>query len=246
MSEERRGQYEAYVWRLAMLLTDDAVAAEWILNSILRSQPDLLRVGETRRDRMVVLRAREWARGDNNPRSRRERERAVRRSSQQAGQAPHERFSGEAKQLWVAARQLDRQRFEAWLLLDVVGTPEIDASRSLDCSKSAMLNHAQAAREALMPLFDGDLSAAAARLRVQIQEWDAGPALEVARERRRQILLRRRITLAIWIIVLLLIMGVLVWTAWDVMADTRPGETFRDRIPGDEDLNLVQPVESPE
>ena len=240
MSEVRRREYEAYVWRLAMLLTDDPVGAEWILDSMLRSQPDLLRLGESRRDRMTVLRAREWERGAADRRTRRERERVVKRAGSVAGESPRERFAGEAAQLWVAARGLERQPFEAWLLLDVVGMTELDASRSLDCSRRALANHVEAARGALSPLFAGELERARRRLLAAVQEWDAEPALAMARERRRVVQKRRRVTLVIWMVVLLAIMGVLIWTVVDVFRTTDRKETFRDRIRGEEPLNLVE------
>ena len=198
--------YERRVWRIALLLTDDAPGADSILEGVVRVQPDLAKVGDTRLDRMVVLAARGW-----------------RGSGPGLGELLElDEATGE---LWRAVGDLGEQAREAWVFRELEGMESIRAARAMDCSRTAMEQvHLEAARRVLDARLGEGVGPTTERLAGALAALDESPAmrsaLECAAGARRDAMRRRRRVSVLLLVILLVCFGLMIFVllsllGWD-------------------------------
>lgn len=233
---------ERRAWRLAVLLTGDADVATRITESALESQPRLGDLPQSRVDRLIILRAREWAQAagafHTRPGSRpgsgprrplltrlRESHRAARgqrrqNASAEAPDQPDERsdplqlFAGDAAPLRAALRDLTRQGQEAWILHELDGKDLLETARAMDCSRSAAARHIERARGAITERLGDKRRRATHALRAQAHALDPGVFIS----RRRAKVRRRRLARAIGLGFGLLVVGAAIWMIWSAVA----------------------------
>lgn len=209
---------EQRAWRLALLLTGDAASADRIAISVLEAQPDLEALEPMRRDRLVILRAREDASGQlgapavgfaDRLRAGHLRKRGVEDASE-----PAPAFDGLANALLQLSLRRPRQQHEALMLHRVEGMELRDTARAMDCSTTAAARHIDEAERAIAEAMGADYPGAGAMLREQAA--NATPGEEVVRVRVMLAKMRRFRTVMLALITLLLIGGcaVAVWLLW--------------------------------
>ena len=199
---DARDAFERRAARLAILLTDDRELAAAALADVVRTHTDLERVGETMVERSIVqaCRARGRARGGASP-----VDAAAR---------------GDGLRLWQAARALDSQEWEAWVLREVEGEDEIRVARAMDSSKNAIAEvHLGPAVKRLRAGFDTPegYDAALAALRTSLDAIDPMPVLERAREARDAAVRRRRVITAIQLALLIACFAALIYVLIDLL-----------------------------
>ncbi|MFG0274504.1 MAG: hypothetical protein ACF8QF_05555 [Phycisphaerales bacterium] len=208
---------ERRAWRLALLLTGDAAGADAVAVRVLEAQPDLDAIEPMRRDRLVVLRAREHATGQlaqpavgfaDRLRAGHLRRRGV---DAEAETAPAQAFSGLANALMQFSLRRPRQQHEALMLHRVEGMELRDTARAMDCSTTAAARHLDEAERVIADTMGADYPTAGAALREQSAE--ATPGDEVVRVRVLMAKMRRIRTVLLAAITLLLI-GACAVTVW--------------------------------
>ncbi|MEO1128681.1 MAG: hypothetical protein AAFX05_03120 [Planctomycetota bacterium] len=209
---DRSEAYQRRVWRLALLLTDSGAHADATLAQVLRTQSDILRVGESRLERMVVL--------------------ASRQTTASGGERPLNsllELDESAGRLWNAVRQLEQQPREAWLFRDLEGADLIPAARAMDCSRTALEQvHRKAALESLQATLGDHYDDALVSLRSTLEAIDPTEALELATTVVRQARARRRLVTVVVIVLLLVCFGVLLFVMQDLLGweDRHDGSEF--------------------
>lgn len=169
------------MWRLAYLLSGEPAAAERLFADLMRDRGRIETVDGLRLDRMIVLRWRE-CRPDTPP------------TDDHGDLAP--------------VYALPAQPLEAWLLRRVEQMDEVAAAQAMDCSKTALRLHLEAADHLLAEHADHP-DALAAELRRRADALDPAPVLEAWRSGRR----KRRRMLLVAAAILVLIAGVGGWLA---------------------------------
>jgi predicted DNA-binding protein (UPF0251 family) len=211
---------EARAWRLALLLTGSADAADRVMLCVLGAQPDLEALDPSRRDRLVVLRSREEAyRPTNPPRPGfAERVRAAhleRRGVTPTDEADDRRpFEGVANALLQLSRRLPRQQHEALVLHRVEGLELRQTARAMDCSTTAAARHLDEAERVIAESMGRDYASAGQMLHRQAHEAPVGEVvvrMRVAIERRRRV---RTIILGLVVVGLVGACGIAVWLLW--------------------------------
>ena len=211
---DRREAYLRRAWRLAALLTGDPARADAALRRCLARRPDLERLPLDRLDRLVIQETRSVAAAATTPKPRsvlaRLRDRHQRRSRSNAHDAgPASQASSprpDASPLPAAAdsalaalADLPAQQREAWVLRALDAENEIDASKAMDCSRTALARHLEHAESAMREVLGDTYDAALAALRARAETFDPSPAVAAASDTRR---LRRTIRILIAIVVL--------------------------------------------
>ncbi len=209
---DRREAYLRRAWRLAALLTGDPARADGVLRRCLTRRPDLERLSPDRLDRLVIqetraasgaglarvsmlerIRARHRA-ADNQPA-------AASVSSDPAGRDDADP-GAPARVALAALADLPAQQREAWILRALDAGDEIDASKAMDCSRTALARHLEHAESAMRAALGDSYDAALAALRARAETFDPSPAVAAARDARR---LRRTIRIVITIIVITIV-----------------------------------------
>lgn len=125
-----RAACERRAYRLATLLTGDPVAAMGVVESMVRSRPDLRVLDTARLDRLTVLRSREITPGALH---------APALNADAAG----------------ALASLAAQPREAWLLARTYGLTQRETARAMDCSVTAIARHVERADEVMARTLGG-------------------------------------------------------------------------------------------
>jgi hypothetical protein len=209
---DRSEAYQRRVWRLALLLTDSGAQADATLTHVLRTQSDILRIGESRLERMVVLASRQPAEAGG--------ERSLNSLVE---------LDESAVRLWRAVRQLEQQPREAWIFRDLEGAELIPAARAMDCSRTALEQvHRKAALESLQATLGDAYDEALASLRSSLDAIDPTEALELAASVVRQARARRRVVTLVVVVVLLACFGVMLFVMQDLLGweDRHDGSEF--------------------
>jgi len=207
---------ERRAWRIALLLTGDAARADAGMVSVLAAQPDLEAIPPARRDRLVLLRARESLAGGLSKPSigllERLRTAHLQRRGDEAAPASRDAvFSAVANALLQFSLRTPHQRHEALMLHRVEGMDLRQTARAMDCSTTAAARHLEAAEQAVAEAMGRDYTRASAMLRAQAREATPGPSVH----RTRRVVLRRRRwkRAAMWVTTLALL-GAVAWGAW--------------------------------
>jgi hypothetical protein len=111
-----RAACERRVYRLAVLLTGNPVAATVVIESVVGAQPDLGRLDSSHLDRLTVLRSREIV----------------------PGRIVDDRVPGTVAEALAA---LEPQQREAWVFTRAYGLPLREAAKAMDCSVTAARLH---------------------------------------------------------------------------------------------------------
>lgn len=199
---DAREAFERRAARLAMLLTDDRERASAAMADMLRAHTDLARVGETMVERSIVQACRAQGRAGD------------------ARSPVGTLMAGDAADLWNAARRLDSQEWEAWVLREVEGEDEIRVARAMDSSKHAIAEvHLGPAVRRLRAGFPkaGGYDAALAALRASLDGIDPGPVLEAGRAARDRAVMRRRVITAVQLTLLLACFAALIFVLIDLL-----------------------------
>lgn len=215
-SPETATEADRRAWRIALLLTGDAGRADAVMVRVLAAQPELEAIPPSRRDRLVLLRARETMAGGARkpPIGLLERVRTAhlqRRGDEEAAAQREGVFSGVANALLQFSLRTPHQRHEALMLHRVEGMDLRETARAMDCSTTAAARHIEAAEQAVAEAMGQDYTRASAMLRAQAREAAPGPSVL----RTRRVVLRRRRwrRIAMWITTLALL-GAVAWGAW--------------------------------
>ena len=211
---------ERRAWRLALLLTGSPGAAERVILRVLDAQPDLEAVEPSRRDRLVILRAREETASASNPPRPAFAERVRAAHMQRRGVTPtddaDERppFEGVANALLQLSRRLPRQQHEALMLHRVEGLELRQTARAMDCSTTAAARHLDEAERVIAETMGLDYAEAGAMLHRQARDAPVGEVvlrMRVVIERRRRV---RTIVLSLVVLVALAACAVAAWLLW--------------------------------
>ena len=196
---EAREAYERRAARLALLLTDDAARSGAALSAVFRAHPDLSRVGETMLERTVVQACRSQGRGSG-------------------GIAPPG-MDDRAAALLAAARSLEHQPWEAWVLREVEGQDEILTARAMDCSKTAIeqVHLAPAVAQVRARIAPASYEDALVALRASLERVDIGPVLAMGHEARERALRRSRMVSALQLLVLAACFGLMTFVLFDLL-----------------------------
>lgn len=225
---DREDALQRRVIRLALLLTAEPIRAAEALAIILTTNPDILRIGESRIDRMIV----QHARGELLPQP-------------ASSEAPDSdiplgavvSLSDPARRLWDACRTLDLQPREAWILRDLEEMDEIPTARAMDCSRTAIETvHRPAALNILRQTMAEDYEPALSELRSALEHLDPEPMLARAHAARDHAIRRRRFTTLILIGVLLACFAILTYILFDLLAWDKNNEIdpsiYSNQAPG--------------
>ena len=156
---------ERRVYRLAVLLSGNPVAAATVIKAVLNAQPNIASLDSAHMDRLTVLRSREIA----------------------PAMIVDDRVPPEAAK---ALAGLTPQQREAWVFVHVYKLVVREAARAMDCSVTAITNHLVQAQESMERTLAGSESPmtqeeAAAVLRGWSMAIDV-PAFYRAEEARRR------------------------------------------------------------
>lgn len=127
---------------------------------------------------------------------------------------PHDHWavSEEAQGVLAALQQIPEQAREAWILRVLDAVDPIEASRSMDCSRTAMQRHLEVAEQSIAATIGSRAAAAVAALRAEADALDPEPFfLDIARRRRIHQHVRIAVLLAAG--VLMVGVAVFVWIA---------------------------------
>lgn len=213
-------QAERRAWRLALLLTGSPAAADRVVLRVLDAQPDLDALEPIRRDRLVVLRAREEDTRPSNPPRPGFAERVRAAHLQRRGVTPAEEaderhpFDGVANALLQLSRRLPRQQHEAIMLHRVEGFELRDTARAMDCSTTAAARHLDEAERVVAETMGRDYTAAGRMLRRQAIDAPTGEVvvrMRVAIERFKRV---RTIILSVIIVLVLAACAIAAWLLW--------------------------------
>ena len=205
---DERAQAERRAWRLALLLTGRRAAADAVTLAALASQPDLLALPEVRRDRLVLLRAREWAQGaPMGGRGTLERMRAGHQRERGVPFEPEAVFQGVANAGIQLALALGRQSLEAWALHRIEGLELREVARSMDCSTQAAARYLDDAETRLSSSMGADYTDAMNAIRAQALSSDPGPMLQRRRTRVLRARMARHIAIAAVLVAGLAVVG---------------------------------------
>jgi len=205
-----RGQREstrlARAWRLCRLLEPDQERARRLFVACIGGPGRKRALPPRRLDRLILLRARERA----GSRSRAGRSPAQEEADRDSDESP--------PALLRTLHTLPRQAMEAWLLRRLDALDEVQASRAMDCSKSAMARHLAVAYRRLEEILGGNIEDRVSALRAWSDALEPAGAirhLRVARRRRR----------AGRLIAALLVAGAIVWLVVSVLS-SQPVQRF--------------------
>lgn len=178
------------LWRRGLLLTASEAGASAAFARVLRAQPNVLKLSEDRRRRLVVLGASEWS-PDGSP-------------SIAGGPAD------------ALHHLTDRRQRSAWVCRDVEQWGEIESSRALGLSKSAIAPLVEEARQRLRAVGLDPAAAAAALL-----EWsrtiNPTRAIEQVHKDLRGATIRRRLLTLLQVLILFGAMAVIAWVGRDLL-----------------------------
>ncbi|TVQ81653.1 MAG: hypothetical protein EA380_01175 [Phycisphaeraceae bacterium] len=207
---DREDALQRRVIRLALLLTAEPRRAADALAIILSTNPDILRIGESRIDRMIV----QHARGEIAP--------LPAYSETTVSDVPLDAvvsLTEPARRLWDACRTLEAQPREAWILRDLEEMDEIPTARAMDCSRTAIETvHRPTALNLLREALADDYDPALAELRTALERLDPEPMLALAHAAREHAIRRRRFTTLILLGILLVCFGILTYILFDLLA----------------------------
>jgi hypothetical protein len=158
------GAHQRRIWRLAFLLTGDADRAASVIGTVLRDQPRPETLEAGRLDRLIILHAREVPRG----------------------MTPAITMGPDAARGMGVLLALPEQPREAWVLTRHDGLDELRVSRAMDCSRTAVARHLQAADEQMGHRLGESLARCVAALRKEADAIDPGPLIAAALEKRRK------------------------------------------------------------
>lgn len=217
-----REAYERRVWRVGLLLTDDASAADEILVRVVGVQPELQKMGDSRLDRMVVQASRGAYEGGG-------------RSLPDVVE-----LDEPTRMLWSAVRDLGTQAREAWVFRELEGMESVRAAQAMDCSRHALEEvHLATARKTLEArLGEEQVAEATRRLAASLEGLDATEALERAAARRLQVYRRRRRNSAVLFVILLICFGLMIYVLIDLLGWQR-NEADKAKLQSDTYSNLA-------
>jgi hypothetical protein len=191
-----RASCERRVYRLAVMLTGNPIAATHVISAVVNSQPDLSQLDSAHMDRLTVLRSRE-----------------IRPAA-----LVHDEVEPRTAE---AVSKLTPQQREAWVFGRVYRTPLREMSRAMDCSTTAAERHLLQADIVLRESTGHEPSIAAGQFLKCSLNLDV-PEFYRAKQRLRRRIRRTLIWTAIALGTLLLAM-LAVW--WSRPFDNRPGPT---------------------
>jgi hypothetical protein len=194
---------ERRIWRLGYLVTGNELAAAELVDRVFRAHGgDVYALDPPRLDRLIIQQAREML-GTWGGAARTGRRKAP--PSLLMDKAP-----AEVQRAFAAVQSLPEQPREAWVLAKIDELDDLHISRAMDCSKTATLNHLNAAEAQVRAALADDYDRALVSLRTFADTLDPRPIIATARARRQQQLIRRAGILAIFMYMLILL-GMLVW-----------------------------------
>lgn len=220
---ERREAYLRRAWRLAALLTGDPDRADAVLRRCLARRPDLEHLSIDRLERIVIQETRSDAATAGRPasakphtliarlRDRHERHSRAESRASPPTHAPTRPPRADASDTPAAAdvalaalAELPAQQREAWILRALDAENEIDASKAMDCSRTALARHLEHAEDSMRSALGDSYNEVLAALRARVETFDPGPFVsEIADARRRRRLTRIVGAFAILMIILL-------------------------------------------
>lgn len=201
------------LFRRAVLYAGNREGAERVVESVLRVQPQLPRMAEHQRDRLLIQRSREVASS------------GAAQESELAGV----KLEGQAGQLWRLLRGLERQQREAWLLLEFEAYEEVPAARAMDCSRTAMNRFHEAANASLAELLDEEAKGKAiTELGLALEKVDVEPSIDAITARLKGLMVRRRLMTTFKFSLLFGAMAIIAWVGYDLMTS----ESNRARLQG--------------
>lgn len=203
--------------RRAVLYAGHREGAERVLEAVVLAQPDLPRLADHQRDRLLIQRSREvgaWGAASSE-------------RIDLAGVA----LEGPAAQLWKGLSGLDRQQREAWMLIEVEQYDEIPAARAMDCSRTAMSRFHEAAGAVLTPLLGSDRDGAIEALRMALENVEVESSALAVDERLARILARRRLVTIVKFAILFAAMGIMAWVGYDLLRSDDGREPSREIQP---------------
>ena len=196
--------YERRAWRLALLLTGDPRAAQEVARRSLDRQADWGRLPPARLDRLVVQAARQGgpiktktslsAALRSKLDSVRMGHRLTREGFAVSGEPVEAEwadspFSLEGKDVIAALQALPTQQREAWIFRTLDLVDPIEASKALDCSRTALDRHLSLAKESMETKLDERTDECIEAIRRDVDTLDPSPFLEwrqaIRRRRRR-------------------------------------------------------------
>lgn len=180
------------LWRRALALTGSRDGAVRALEHLLRVQPNVLKLSDDRRNRLIVIGARAWA----------------------ASQSGDDAKDNSIESL---TRRLEHLPREAWVFCDVEQWSDVQASRAMGVPRAAVASYLDQARSRLQAALGDRYPAMLQQFRAHAGADDHESGIQDAQRRARGGLLRRRAVSIAQVLILLLFMGVLAWVGLDLM-----------------------------
>ncbi len=221
---DRLEAYERRAWRLAMLLTGDAQAAEAVVRTCIDAQKNPGQLTSPSLDRLVVQAARNphmtpakrgFADRCRDRLAKAQADHRVRRGRPMLAIEPTANeaqtdFSPESRCILDVLRSLPHQQREAWILRQLDGVELIAATKAMDSSKTALARHLDLANEALRKELGDREADLVAALKRDADALDPEPFINRRRSSRAS---RRawRLRVAITAILLAIVVGIVVW-----------------------------------
>lgn len=222
---DRLEAYERRAWRLAMLLTGDVAVAEGVVRRSIDAQSRPDRLPADRLDRLVIQSARS-ADQSQSPTSMSRRAKGAlegvrqkHRASRGVSTTPEQPstkspFSEDAAKAMHVLRVLPQQQREAWILQELDAVEVIHASKSMDCSRTALQRHLDLARRSMLQALGEDHDRIVAALKRDADALDPTPFIARRAERRRRMRHARRIVAMAVLVVAAIAVAVLLVKAF--------------------------------
>lgn len=196
-------ELEQSVFQRGLILTGDASGAAHVTRAILARYDDLRRVGESALLRAIVQDARAWPR-EFDP-------------ATPSAVSPWEPPTAPERQLFHAVAALPVQQREAWTLTRLEQLGDVEASRAMDCSRTALREvHLAGADHALRPLLGDAYEPAIEALRKSLAAVNPADALSDVRVRLRAVVLRKRLVRLLMFLLFLAACATLWWVMTDL------------------------------
>lgn len=224
---DRLEAYERRAWRLAMLLTGgDDHAAEAVVRDCVDAQQSPERLPPARFDRLVIQASRSPRRRPEPRRFRKRAKAALERaqaehrvhrgrprldeSNQQKESSQQCRFSPLSERGLAALQSLKPQQRESWILRELDDVDLIEASKSMDCSKTALTRHLESAVAIMRETLGDNHDAVLHALKQDADALDPEPFIQRRKSRRAR---GRTRQLVIWGFAasFIVVVGVIVW-----------------------------------
>lgn len=160
--------------------------------ALMKDKVDAVEVDPQRLDRFVILRAREVAGRGRKKSHKTDGEGEPRPQACRVG--------------FEAVQKLPRQAMEAWLLHRVDELDDIETSRAMDCSRTALGNHLKLADAIMRESLGDGLPEAIAAMQAAAEKTDAAPVIAEWKTRKRKRRMAWWIVGAVGVVILFFVM----------------------------------------